>query len=190
MPSDDSATTRSSLPVFDNHHGRPDDWPGLVVDGLVTRPRRYSASDLVRLTDRAITDDFRCVEGWKVADQQWEGVPLQTLLNDAGVSQRARYAAISAADYTIAVELPGAVPLAGAAQLAGAEASEVLLATRLNGAPLPEQHGGPCRLVSVGQACYASIKWVDRITLTDRIPEETAQRIAMERNRGLSGPAL
>ena len=178
MPPDDSVTTRTSLPVFDNHHGRPDDWSGLVVDGLVTRPRRYSASDLVRLTDRAITDDFRCVEGWSVADQQWEGVPLQTLLNDAGVSQRARYAAISAADYTIAV------------QLAGAEASEVLLATRLNGAPLPEQHGGPCRLVSIGQACYASIKWVDRITLTDRVPEETAQRIAMERNLGLSGPGL
>ncbi len=178
MPSDDAEATRISLPVFNNHHGRPDEWPGLVVDGLVTRPRRYSASDLIRLTHNAITDDFRCVEGWSVADQQWEGVPLQTLLNDAGASHRARYAAISAADYTIAVTL------------ADAGAREVLLATRLNGAPLPEQHGGPCRLVSVGQACYASIKWVDTITLTDRIPEETAQRIAMERNRGLSGPGL
>ena len=48
----------------------------------------------------------------------------------------------------------------------------------------PEAHGGPCRLVSVGQACYASVKWVDSITVTDAAPEETAREIAMARNAG------
>jgi DMSO/TMAO reductase YedYZ molybdopterin-dependent catalytic subunit len=175
MSADEVPAQRDSLPVFDNHHGKPEVWPGLVVDGLVNRPTCFTANDLARLTDRAITDDFRCVEGWIVADQRWEGVPLSTLLANVNASPSARYAAISAADYTVAVPL-------GASDVEG-----VLLATRLNGESLPEQHGGPCRLVSVGQACYASIKWVDRIQLTRDMPVETAQQIAMARNRGVSG---
>ena len=27
-----------TLPVFDHHHGRPETWPGLRVEGLVQRP--------------------------------------------------------------------------------------------------------------------------------------------------------
>jgi DMSO/TMAO reductase YedYZ molybdopterin-dependent catalytic subunit len=165
-------STRESLPVFDSHHGRPDVWPGLTVDGLVARPTLHSAGDLIALTDRAITDDFRCEDGWSVPDQRWEGVPLRALLHLAGVSPDARYAAIAAADYITTVSLDND------------DLDGVLLATRLNGATLPEQHGGPCRLVSVGQACYASVKWVDRITLTAEMPAATAQRIASARNAG------
>ena len=163
-------SARDALPVFDDHYGRPAVWPGLTVTGLVSCPARYSADDLARLTDGAITDDFRCLEGWVVAGQQWAGVPLQRLLDDAGILPTARYAAISASDYTVAIALDAA-------------AGAVLLATRLNGAPLAEPHGGPCRLVSVGMACYASIKWVDSIQLTDRMPAATAQQIAGARNR-------
>lgn len=160
-----------ALPVFDHHYGRPDCWGGLLIDGLVSRPQRYSADRLAALTDRAITDDFRCIEGWTVPGLRWEGVPLRRLLDAAGPLATARYAAVSAADYTVAIILDGDA------------ADNTLLATRLNGAPLPEQHGGPCRLVRRGQECYASIKWVDRIRLTADPPEATAQRIAMARNR-------
>ena len=164
-----------ALPVFDHHYGRPDCWPGLSVEGLVKRPQHYTAAGLAALThltdaDAAITDDFRCVEGWTAPGQHWEGVPLRRLLDAAGPLPAARYAAISAADYTVAIPL-------------GDDADNTLLATRLNGAPLPEQHGGPCRLVRRGQDCYASIKWVDRIRLTAELPGDTAYRIAMARNR-------
>ena len=80
----------------------------------------------------------------------------------------ARFASIAAADFQVGVAL--------------ADPLSALLATRLNGADLPEEHGGPCRLVSVGQVCYASVKWVDRVTLMDAAPEETAREIAMARN--------
>ncbi len=40
----------------------------------------------------------------------------------------------------------------------------VLLATGLNGAPLPELHGGPLRLVVPFLQGYKSVKWVGRIT--------------------------
>ena len=157
-----------ALPVFDNHHGRPETWTGLRVEGLVTQPTVFSAAELLELTRHTIVDDFRCVEGWSAPGQEWEGVPLAVLLEMVKPLANARFAAIAAEDFQVAVAL--------------ADPSGALLATRLNGADLPEEHGGPCRLVSVGQACYASVKWVDSITLMDAPPEETARTIAMARN--------
>ena len=160
----------NSLPVFDNHHGRPETWPGLRVEGLVERPTVFSAAELVELTRQTIVDDFQCVDGWSAPGQEWEGVPLAVLLDIVRPLPAARFAAIAAMDFSVGVALE--------------DPAGVLLATRLNGVDLPEEHGGPCRLVSVGQACYASVKWVDSITLTDSVPEETAREIAMARNSG------
>ena len=161
--------TLDALPVFTDHHGRPEIWPGLRVEGLVRSPTLLTGADLVNLTQQSLTDDFRCLEGWSVPDQDWEGVPLSVVLDIAEPLPNAGYAAISAADYSVTVPLDG-------------DAAQVLLATRLNGAPLEADHGGPCRLVMVGQACYASIKWVDCIRLTEAPPEDTARQIAAARN--------
>ena len=170
MTQPEHAPVYDALPVFDNHHGRPEVWKGLRMEGMVERPTVFSAAELLELTRQAIVDDFRCVEGWTAPGQQWEGVPLAVLLDIVGPMPAARFAAIAAMDFSVGVALN--------------DPSGVLLATRLNGADLPPEHGGPCRLVSVGQACYASVKWVDSVTLTDAPPEETARAIAMARNAG------
>ena len=169
MPNPEPETTLNSLPVFDDHHGRPEAWSGLRIDGLVQNPTVLMESDLADLTQASLTDDFRCVDGWSVPDQNWEGVPLSVLLDTAGPLPNAKYAAISAADFSVTVPLEPDV-------------SHVLLATRLNGAALEADHGGPCRLVMVEQACYSSVKWVDTIRLTEEMPIETAQEIAAARN--------
>ena len=44
-----------------------------------------------------------------------------------------------------------------------------MLADSLNGAPLPPKHGGPLRLVVPKQLGYKSVKWVERIELSDKI---------------------
>ena len=162
--------TLDALPVFKDHHGQPEVWPGLRIDGLVRNPTTLSEADLSELTQRSLTDDFRCLEGWSVPDQNWEGVPLSVLLDIAGPLPNARYAAISAADFSVTVPLDANV------------SSNVLLATRLNGAPLEPDHGGPCRLVMVEQACYTSVKWVDTFRLTEEMPVTTAREIAAARN--------
>ena len=159
----------NALPVFKGHHGRPEVWPGLRIEGLVRNPTLLSDAYLVALTQQSLTDDFRCLEGWSVPDQQWEGVPLSVLLDIAGPLPNARYAAISAAGFSVTVPVD-------------ADVSNVLLATRLNGAPLEPDHGGPCRLMMAGQACYSSVKWVDTIRLAEDMPEETARDIAAARN--------
>jgi DMSO/TMAO reductase YedYZ molybdopterin-dependent catalytic subunit len=157
------------LPVFDNHYGRPDHWSGLQVDGLVAEPRTFSAADLEALATTTLTEDFHCQEGWSVADQKWEGASLAEILQVVRPLPDARYAEVSAADYSVVIPL--------------SDASDALLASKLNGDTLPEDHGGPCRLVLVGANCYTSIKWVDHIRLTANQGAETAQHIAAQRNR-------
>ncbi len=166
------------LPVFDHHYGRPERWLGLRVDGLVATPRTFSTTDLDALAAAVLTDDFRCEEGWVVADQNWEGVSLAELLQVVRPLPEARFAEISTADYSVAVPLSDSGD-AGETRL---DPTHALLANRLNGAALPEAHGGPCRLVLAGGACYTSIKWVDRIHLTADRPEETARQIASQRS--------
>lgn len=167
----DANEIRDTLPVFDNHHGGPEGWTGLRIDGLVANPKLLTADDLVSLTSQILTEDFRCLEGWSVPDQEWQGVPLSMLLDAAVPLPGARYAAVSAGDYTVGIALDS-------------EVANTLLATRLNGSVLPPEHGGPCRLVMVDQACYASVKWVDSVRLTATPPEETARDIARARNEG------
>ncbi|HEY7710001.1 MAG TPA: molybdopterin-dependent oxidoreductase, partial [Candidatus Entotheonella sp.] len=95
------------LPVFDHHYGRPERWMGLRVDGLVAAPRTFSATDLEALAAASLTDDFRCEEGWVVANQRWEGVSLAELLQVVRPLLLARYAEVSAAAYSVAVPLFG-----------------------------------------------------------------------------------
>ena len=165
--------TLDALPVFTDHHGEPEIWPGLRIEGLVHNPTLLAQADLEALTQQILTDDFRCLEGWSVPDQNWEGVPLSILLDVAQPLPNANYASISAADFSATVPLGDGVP-------------DILLATRLNGAALPPEHGGPCRLVAVDQACYASVKWVDRIRISEEMPKETAREIAAARNSARS----
>jgi DMSO/TMAO reductase YedYZ molybdopterin-dependent catalytic subunit len=47
--------------------------------------------------------------------------------------------------------------------------SQTLLADTIGGAPLPAKHGGPLRLVVPRQLGYKSVKWVERIELTDKV---------------------
>jgi DMSO/TMAO reductase YedYZ molybdopterin-dependent catalytic subunit len=44
---------------------------------------------------------------------------------------------------------------------------QTVLADQLNGEALPPAHGGPLRLVVPDQLAYKSVKWVERIEVTD-----------------------
>ena len=60
-----------------------------------------------------------------------------------------------------------------------------MLADSLSGAPLPPKHGGPLRLVVPKQLGYKSVKWVERIELSDKI--KTGYWEAQRLPRGRSG---
>lgn len=145
------------------------EWQGLRVDGLVAAPFTLSRDDLAAAGPGKLTGDFRCTDGWVVPDLQWEGVPVAALLDRAGPLPEAAYMAFSAGSYTIGMTLAEAL------------GANVIVALRLNGEPLPAEHGGPCRLIAQDQLCHFSVKWLDRIQLLADAAQETALEIVTAR---------
>jgi DMSO/TMAO reductase YedYZ molybdopterin-dependent catalytic subunit len=102
-----------------------------------------------------------------VGTAEWTGVPLRTLLAEAGVEPEAVDAVFTGADHGVErgveQDYQRSLPVAEAT----ADRAEVLVAYEMNGSPLPPQHGHPVRLIVPGWYGMASVKWLRDITLTD-----------------------
>ncbi len=92
-----------------------------------------------------------------VAD--WTGVPLREVLERAGLRLTEGWVMAEGLD---AVRMRRSLPLWKAL------GEDTILATGMNGQPLPPDHGFPARLVVPGWAAVASVKWVGRIVVSDR----------------------
>jgi len=108
---------------------------------------------------------------------EWHGVPLLELLDAiprraeatrVGISGFDRHSQPSANNHST----PGASWIFSFDQL---EATGAFLATRINGAPLPADHGAPLRLVVPGWYGCTCIKWVDEIGFFDDGAAATSQ---------------
>src|SRR5262249_31386223 len=62
----------------------------------------------------------------------------------------------------------GQIAFARSLPVAKARQPDVLLAYRMNGADLPAAHGAPVRVVVPDWYGMASVKWLERITVSDR----------------------
>ena len=161
---------KEELPEFTRRDFDLAQWR-LAVDGLVSEPRGLSYADLLALPKVAVTDDFRCVEGWVVKDVAWEGVKLAAVLGLLGLEPEARHVLLASGDFSVVLPLARAIE------------DTTILALRKDGAPLGPLHGGPARLVLRGQECYESVKALDRIRVLATPEEGTAARIALARIR-------
>ncbi len=90
---------------------------------------------------------------------EWTGVPLRRVLEVAGLKPTARDLLPEGLD-----EGRFARPL----PIEKALADDTLLAYRMNGEPLPPDHGFPVRLLVSGWAAVASIKWLGRIEVSEQ----------------------
>jgi DMSO/TMAO reductase YedYZ molybdopterin-dependent catalytic subunit len=125
----------------------------LRVEGEVERPRSYTLAELGRLPRAEQVSDFHCVTGWSVEDVRWAGVRIGDLLADV----RPR----SAAGFLRFVS--DEVPYDDWLTLEQSLLPDVLLATEMDGQPLPRPHGAPVRLVVPRMYGYKSVKWVTRV---------------------------
>lgn len=148
-PPDDfrERTVESPRPEFDPNTYR------LVVDGLVRTPLTLTFSEVLSLPSVSHTCDFRCVEGWGVADVPWEGVELRTLAATAGPTAEARFVTFHCLGDLYRESL----------SLEQAELSTALLAYRVYGHDLPPERGSPLRLVFPRMLGYKGAKWVTRV---------------------------
>lgn len=92
---------------------------------------------------------------------EWEGVPLSNLLSLAGVTPQAYHVCPIGIDrHHDGAQVSCPLPISKALD------DDTLIALRMNGQPLPPDHGFPARLVVPGWVGTYSIKWLSRITVS------------------------
>src|ERR1700730_16201023 len=172
--------THFPIPKIDRKNWR------LSVEGEVEKPFGLRSDELLKLESRKIPVTLECagnnrnflepkVKGvqWglgAVGNAEWTGVSLSILLDRAGVKPTALEVILEGADSGSLEDPkspPGESKFARSIPLAKAR-SDVLLAYRMNDVDLPPQHGFPLRAIVPGWYAMASIKWLQRIIVTDR----------------------
>jgi len=134
----------------------PEKWD-LRIEGAVDQPLRFSLAEFKALPKVAVTRDFSCVTGWTRLDCAWEGVPFPTLAAMARPKPSATSLWIECGEgYTTSL------------RLADLMRDDVLLAYGLDGKPLPDEHGGPVRLVVPHKYGWKSAKWVRLLEFRER----------------------
>ncbi|WP_217640769.1 molybdopterin-dependent oxidoreductase [Blastococcus tunisiensis] len=138
----------------------PDGWQ-LEVRGMVDEPFTLSYAELMELPQIEADVTLACVSnevgGDLVGNARWQGVPLRTLLDRAGLQEGATQLVGRSVDgFT-----------AGFPVLTALDLEEAMVAVAMNGEPLPAEHGFPARLVVPGLYGYVSAtKWLAAIELT------------------------
>jgi DMSO/TMAO reductase YedYZ molybdopterin-dependent catalytic subunit len=131
-----------------------DGTPDIRADSYVLRVagRSWSYTELLDFGDRvkAVLD---CTGGW-YSEQVWEGVWLNHLL-PAGTDGTDRLDGISSLNIRSITGYSRRFDIDAASRL--------LLATRLDGAPLEAGHGFPVRLVVPGSRGFTWVKWVTAV---------------------------
>ncbi len=138
----------------------PATW-SLTIDGMVDRPQTLTYDELVEASTEVETVTIACVSnevgGNLVGNATWQGVRLTDVLERAGIQQGASQIVGHSVDGFTA-GMPTATALDGRV---------ALIATAMNGTPLPQRHGFPARLIVSGLYGYVSAtKWLSRIELT------------------------
>lgn len=134
------------------------DWR-LSIEGLVARPGSYSLTDLKRFPSRTQITRHTCEEGW-TAIGEWTGVPLGRVLDAAGMLPNARFVSFYSFD-----------EWADSIDMLDALHPQTILAYGMNGRDLPIAHGAPVRLRVERQLGYKSMKYLQRIVVTENLDD-------------------
>jgi sulfane dehydrogenase subunit SoxC len=161
---------------YERHHGGiPTIDPSehrLMVHGLVERPLIFSMNDITRFPSVSRIHFLECsgnTQNWgaprseqTVQDthgllscSEWTGVPLATVLGEAGVKPQAKWMLAEGAD---AAAMTRSIPIEKALD-------DALLAYAQNGERLRPEQGYPLRLLLPGYEGNTSVKWLRRLKL-------------------------
>jgi sulfane dehydrogenase subunit SoxC len=163
---------------FERHHsGVPDIDPAahrLLIHGMVKRPLIFTMDELLRYPMVSLIRFIECsgnsrpnlsptppaascgaIHGM-VSCSDWTGVPLATLLDEAGADPGAKWILAEGAD---AAAMSRSVPMAKVRD-------DALIALYQNGERLRPENGYPVRLLLPGYEGNMNVKWLRRIKVT------------------------
>jgi DMSO/TMAO reductase YedYZ molybdopterin-dependent catalytic subunit len=151
------------------------------VAGLVRTPLDLNLRDLEPLATQSGRYLMECSGNSDpsnfglISTADWDGVSLAAILDRVkppAASYRVLISGVDDEGAASRTSVPGASWIFSRDDL-----SHALLALRMNGAPLPRDHGFPVRLIVPGWYGCACIKWVDRI---DLVPDEAPATTQMQ----------
>ena len=125
----------------------------LTIDGLVQQPLKLNYEGLLKRPQTSLIATLECIGnplgGEDISTAKWEGIRLNTLLDEAGIDPSGMDLVLRGADgYSDSVPLSRAL------------GDEVLLALTMNGVPLPADHGYPARVIVPGLYGLKNVKWL------------------------------
>ena len=133
----------------------------LAVGGMVDKPLALSLSDLQGLPKATEYVTLECISnnvgGPQMSTGEFVGVSLREVLAMAGPQAAGTWVAFKARD-GYAESLPISLVQG---------APEIVVAYQLDGAPLPDAHGFPARMLIPGHYGMKGPKWLDSISVVD-----------------------
>ncbi len=135
------------------------DWR-LIIGGMVARPTSLSLADIRSYPSRNQITHLACEEGWSYV-AEWIGVPLFHVLDAVGVLPQAKYVIYQSIEkgWTDSIDMADALH------------PQTFIAYGMNGGELPVTFGGPLRMRVPRQLGYKSVKFINRLTVTDSIKD-------------------
>lgn len=103
-----------------------------------------------------------------VSCAEWRGVRLRDVLQDVGIKSDAVYIGYHGADMHLSRN-PSKESISRGVPMTKALQNETLLAFAMNGKDIPLAHGYPLRLVAGGWPASVSGKWINRISVRNKI---------------------
>lgn len=155
----------------------------IAIDGLVEAPIDLSLDVLAALPQTSRMVLLECSGNGSsrafglISAAEWSGVLLSTVLEQVALLPEATAVLIAGFDEHSQPSdhsTPGCSWVFRLDELAAAGA---MLATHMNGEPLPPDHGAPVRLIVPGWYGCCNPKWVDTIRLVDDTEPATSQMI-------------
>lgn len=103
-----------------------------------------------------------------VSSAEWTGVRLKDVLNDVGIKSNAVYVGYHAIDLHLSQD-PEKEVISRGIPMKKAMQDETLIAFKMNGKDIPRAHGFPLRLVAGGYPASASGKWINRLSVRNKV---------------------
>ena len=131
----------------------------LKIDGAVETPAQLTWEQFNALPQVDDVSDFHCVTTWSRYDNHWGGVRFKTIAEHAVPKEEARFVLCTGYDF-----MPGSyIPYTTNVPLERAVEDDVLLVHTWEGRPLPQEHGGPCRMITPKLYAWKGAKWIRKI---------------------------